>query len=64
VRARRRLASFGLLGSGLVCPCHALVGLVSVLTGAAMLSPAVQDGVHAVYVPLAVLAGAVLLRRR
>jgi hypothetical protein len=63
-RKPRRLAAFGLAATGLVCPCHALVGLVSLLSGAAILSPAVQDGIHAVYVPLAVLTGAVLLRRR
>jgi hypothetical protein len=40
-----------------------LVGVVTVLTGAAVLSPAAQDGVHAVYVPVAILLGALLLRR-
>jgi hypothetical protein len=45
-----------------VCPCHALVGVVAVLSGSAVLSPAAQDGLHAVYVPAAVLAGAALLR--
>jgi hypothetical protein len=59
----RRLASLGLLASGLVCPCHVLAGLVALLTGAVALSPAVQDGVHAAYVPLAVLGGALLWRR-
>jgi len=40
-----------------------LVGLFGLVTGGALLSPAAQDGLHAVYVPLAVLAGALLLRR-
>jgi hypothetical protein len=53
-----------MLATGLVCPCHALVGLVSVLTGSAVLSPAAQDGIHAVYVPAAVLVGALLVRPR
>jgi uncharacterized membrane-anchored protein len=52
------------LATGIVCPCHALVGLVGLLTGATVLSPAAQDGLHAVYVPFAVLAGAALLRVR
>jgi hypothetical protein len=54
----------GLLATGVVCPCHALVGAVGLLTGGALLSPAAQDGLHAVYVPFAVLAGALLLRGR
>ena len=61
---RARLAPLGLIATGVVCPCHVLVGLVGLLTGATVLSPAAQDGVHAVYVPLAVLSGAVLLRGR
>jgi hypothetical protein len=60
---RQRWAGVGVLTTGLVCPCHALVGLVGLLTGGALLSPAAQDGLHAVYVPFAVLAGAALLRR-
>jgi hypothetical protein len=60
----RRWPGVALLTTGLVCPCHALVGVVALMTGVRALSPAVQDGIHAVYVPLAVLAGAVLLRRR
>jgi hypothetical protein len=60
----KRWAGLGLLSTGLVCPCHVLAGLVALVTGVNALSPAAQDGVHAVYVPLAVLAGAVLLRRR
>ena len=41
-----------------------LSGLVAAVTGVAVLAPGMQDGVHAVYVPVAVLAGAVLLRKR
>jgi hypothetical protein len=52
------------LATGVVCPCHALVGLIGLVTGGALLSPAAQDGVHAVYVPAAVLLGAWLLKRR
>jgi hypothetical protein len=54
----------GLLSTGLICPCHVLVGAFGLLTGGSLLSPAAQDALHAVYVPFAVLAGAVLLRRR
>jgi hypothetical protein len=61
---RNRLAGVSVLASGLVCPCHVLVGLAGLLTGGALLSPAAQDGLHAVYVPGAVLLGALLLRRR
>jgi hypothetical protein len=60
----KRLASLGLLASGLVCPCHVLAGLLALLTGASALAPAAQDGIHAVYVPLAVLGGALLWRKR
>ena len=60
----RRLTSLSLLATGLVCPCHVLVGLASTLTGVAILSPGVQDGLHAVYVPLAVLGGALLWKKR
>ncbi len=62
--ARRRWPAFGVLATGIVCPCHALVGLIGLLTGGAVLSPAAQDGVHAVYVPAAVMLGAFLLKRR
>jgi hypothetical protein len=61
---RERLAALGVLATGVVCPCHALVGLAGLLTGGALLSPAAQDGIHAVYVPAAVLVGALLLRRK
>jgi len=60
--AAGRVLGFGVLATGLVCPCHVLVGLVAVVSGSALLSPAAQDGLHAVYVPAAVLAGAGLLR--
>jgi hypothetical protein len=62
--ARERMAAFGVLATGVVCPCHVLVGLAGLLTGGALLSPAAQDGIHAVYVPGAVLVGAILLKRR
>src|SRR3981081_1619605 len=58
---RRRSVGLGLLTTGVVCPCHVLVGVVGLMTGGALLSPAAQDGLHAVYVPLAILAGAALL---
>jgi hypothetical protein len=57
-----RLLSFGVLATGLVCPCHALVGLVALLSGTALLTPAAQDALHAVYAPAAILAGAGLLK--
>jgi hypothetical protein len=60
---RSRAAALGVLATGVVCPCHALVGLLALVTGGAVLSPAEQDGVHAVYVPFAVLVGALLLKR-
>jgi hypothetical protein len=62
--ARHRATALGVLSTGVLCPCHALVGLAALLTGGTILSPAAQDGVHAVYVPFAVLIGAALLRRR
>jgi hypothetical protein len=59
-----RLLGLGVLGTGVVCPCHVLVGAIGLVSGGALLAPAAQDGVHALYVPLAVFVGAVLLRRR
>ena len=61
---RKGFVGLGVLSTGVVCPCHVLVGLVGLAIGGQVLSPAAQDGVHAVYVPFAVLAGALLLRRR
>jgi hypothetical protein len=58
-----RSLGLGLLSTGVVCPCHVLVGLVGLLSGGSLLTPAAQDGLHAVYVPFAVLAGALLLGR-
>jgi hypothetical protein len=52
------------LASSVLCPCHVLVGLAALLVGGHALTPAAQDGLHAVYVPLALIGGAVLLRRR
>ena len=62
--APRRLFGFGVLATGVVCPCHALMAVAVALVGAPALAPPVQDGVHAVYVPTAVLGGAWLLRLR
>jgi hypothetical protein len=62
--ARQRAAGLGVLATGIVCPCHVLVGVLGLVSGGAVLSPAAQDGVHAVYVPAAVLLGTLLLRRR
>jgi hypothetical protein len=64
ILGQQRHLGLGLLTTGIICPCHVLVGAVTLLTGGSVLSPAAQDGLHAVYVPFAVLAGAVLLRRR
>ncbi len=58
---RHRALGVAALATGVVCPCHVLVGLVSLAISGQALSPAAQDGVHAVYVPIAVLAGALLL---
>jgi hypothetical protein len=60
---RQRAAALGVLATGVICPCHALVGLIGLVTGGSVLSPAAQDGVHAVYVPAAVLVGVLLLKR-
>ena len=59
----QRWSALASLATGVFCPCHALVGAVAALTGNAVLSPAAQDGLHAIYVPLAVVTGALLLRR-
>jgi hypothetical protein len=59
---RQRWVGLGTLATGVVCPCHVLVGLVSFVIGGQVLSPAAQDGVHAVYLPIAVLAGALVLK--
>lgn len=63
LRARQRAAALGVLATGIVCPCHALVGVAGLIAGTAIVSPDVQDGIHAVYVPIAVLVGALMLRR-
>jgi hypothetical protein len=60
----QRWSGLGVLTTGVVCPCHVLAGTAAIVTGGALLSPAAQDGLHAVYVPFAVLIGAVLLGRR
>jgi hypothetical protein len=64
VYAHQRTAALGVLSTGIVCPCHVLVGIAGLIAGSAILSPDVQDGIHAVYVPFAVLVGALMLRRR
>ncbi|MDQ6674437.1 MAG: hypothetical protein M3069_27515 [Chloroflexota bacterium] len=61
ILGQRPRVGLGLLATGVICPCHALAGAFSLLTGGTLLSPAAQDGLHAVYVPFAVLAGAALL---
>ncbi len=61
---RPRAVGLAVLSTGVVCPCHVLVGLVGLMMGGQVLSPAAQDGVHAVYVPMAVAVGALLLGRR
>jgi hypothetical protein len=61
---RQRIVGLGVLSTGVVCPCHVLVCLAGLLLGGQVLTPAAQDGAHAVYVPLAVLAGAMLLGKR
>ena len=61
--ARHRVAALGVLATGVICPCHVLVGLAALVSGGTLLSPAAQDGLHAVYVPGAVVLGAVMLRR-
>jgi hypothetical protein len=63
----RRLGGLGVALTGFVCPCHALTGVVLGLSlaisgSAPALSPALQDGVHSVYLPAAVLTAAWLLR--
>ena len=63
VFGRFRWLGLGLVGTGFACPCHALLGLIGLATGGALLSPAAQDGVHSIYVPFAILAGALLLKR-
>jgi hypothetical protein len=55
---------FGVLATGLVCPCHVLAGAAAFFLGAQPLSAAAQDGLHAVYVPAAVIVGAAVLRLR
>ena len=58
---RPRAVGLAVLSTGVVCQCHVLVGLAGLIMGGQVLSPAAQDGVHAVYVPVAVLVGALLL---
>jgi hypothetical protein len=62
-RLRQRAVALGVLATGIVCPCHVLVGAAGLIAGGAILSPDAQDGIHAVYVPFAVLLGALMLRR-
>ena len=52
----------GVLLTGFVCPCHVFVAVLSWMAGTALIPPAVQDGIHAVYMPAAVLSGVGLLR--
>jgi hypothetical protein len=59
-----RMVGLSVLSTGVVCPCHVLVGLAGLAVGGQVLSPGAQDGLHAVYVPCAVFLGALLLKRR
>jgi hypothetical protein len=61
---RQRFIGLGAIATGVVCPCHFLIGAIGLMMGGQVLSPAAQDGVHAVYVPFAVLAGALLLGKK
>ncbi len=61
---RQRFIGLGAIATGVLCPCHVLVGAIGLMMGGQVLSPAAQDGVHAVYVPIAVLVGALLLRKK
>jgi hypothetical protein len=60
----RRVFGFGVLATGLVCPCHVLAGVAAAVLGVPLLSVAAQDGLHAVYVPSAILASMGLLEGR
>ena len=59
-----RVIGLGAIATGVVCPCHVLIGAIGLMMGGQVLSPAAQDGVHAVYVPFAVLTGALLLGKK
>ncbi len=66
---RRRLSGLAVAATAVICPCHALggavVALVALVSGSApALSPELQDGIHALYVPAAVLLAARLLGQR
>lgn len=66
VSRARRLGGGVVAVSGLVCPCHVLTGLVLAagvlfLGVAPALDADAQDGIHALYLPTAVAAGAWLL---
>lgn len=60
----KRIVGSLVLASGVLCPCHVLAGLAALALGVPVLSAAAQDGLHAVYVPGAVLAGVGLLGLR
>ena len=68
--ARRALSLRRVLAAAaplLICPCHVLYGAAALAAGvaglAAPLAPEVQDGLHAVYLPLAGIGAALWLRR-
>ena len=63
VQIWRRVFGLGLLSTGVVCPCHVLTAAVGLVSGSTLLTPAAQDGLHALYTPAAVALGAALLRR-
>jgi hypothetical protein len=65
----RGLSGAGVALSALLCPCHVLSGAalaaLAALGGPLLpLSPALQDTVHAVYLPSALLVAARLLTGR
>ena len=61
---RQRFIGLGAIATGVLCPCHVLVGAIGLMMGGQVVSPAAQEGVHAVYVPIAVLVGALLLGKK
>jgi hypothetical protein len=66
VERTRRLIGSCVLLTGVACPCHLLAagvfGVIGLVAGAApVLTPDVQDGVHALYLPAAMLVGVKLV---
>jgi hypothetical protein len=66
IERTRRLIGGCVLLTGVACPCHLLaagvVGVIGLVAGAApVLTPDAQDGVHALYLPAAMLIGVKLV---